>query len=131
MHIGHHKGELALRVGGFEGGAGLEDPVRRAERVRRVRGQALGQRGELVRVPHSGEQFVAEVAAQPGQRGTHGGLAQPQPLSRPRHTALLQQRVQRQQQVQIQTHVARPPRTIAVVHGSIGDLGFSNSRNSW
>jgi hypothetical protein len=47
------------------------------------------------------EQVIAVVAAQPGQRGGHRGLAHPDPLAGPGQVPVLEQRAQREQQVEV------------------------------
>ena len=69
---------------------------------RRELAQLDGQRRQPVLVADPGEQFVAEVPAQPRQRRRQRRLAEPHPRGGLRDAALLQQGVQRDQQVEVQ-----------------------------
>ena len=64
--------------------------------------------------PHGHQQLILEVPAQPRQRAAHGGLAQVETVSRLRDVALVEQRVERHQQVQVeqmQVHAIPPGRS--------------------
>ena len=60
---------------------------------------SLAERGQLEAAAAADEQLVVEVLAQPGQRAAHRRLAHRHPLAGVGEVALLQQRVQREQQV--------------------------------
>jgi len=72
-----------------------------AQRALALVEQGRRERGERVVPTVAGEQLVAEVAAQPAERGAHGGLAQPDALPGPGDVALVEQRVQRDEQVEV------------------------------
>jgi hypothetical protein len=73
--------------------------------------QGLPHRGELVDPPVPDQQRVAEEPPQPGQRGTHRGLADADRLGGPGDVPLLQQRIQRDDEVQV-----HPPQGIRDIH---------------
>ena len=71
------------------------------ERLAHRPGQRLGACGRHERRAAAHEQRIAEHPAQPGERVAHPGLAQPDPLRRPGHAALAQERVERHEEVEI------------------------------
>ena len=81
-----------------------------------IRGQCLGgglegraERRQLVGVAGPDEEVVAEVAAQAGERGAGGGLAEADPVARAGDVALLEQGVEGDQEVEVearQVHMA-------------------------
>ena len=90
--------------------------------VRTRAAQLDRQRGEPVLVAESGQQVVAEMPAEPGQLRRHRGLAQADLLGGLADAALLQQRVQRDQQIQVeigQVHIANVSIRIDTVHHAI------------
>jgi hypothetical protein len=100
--VRHEHRERALRRRRVEHGLAGEHPLHPGERGGGAIAQLHGQRRQLVAVADAGEQFVAEVAAQPGQRRAEGRLAEPEPSGGTGDAALAQQVVQRHQQVQVE-----------------------------
>ncbi|GAA4311702.1 hypothetical protein GCM10023162_17330 [Klenkia terrae] len=102
--------ELAGGAGRVEGRLGAEDSVHRLQRQPGLQLQLLGQRGQPVLVADPGEQLVAEVPAQLGQGRRQRRLGQPQLTGGAGHAALVQERVQRDQQVEVQVGHVHPRR---------------------
>ncbi len=84
---------------GLAGEQALQDVVSRRGAVE----EDLSEGGEFIVPAHPREQVVVEVAAQPGQGGAHGGLAEPDALSGAGDVALLQERTQCDDEVEVQT----------------------------
>ena len=100
--VADQEGELAGRGRRVELRLGGEHPLDAGQRDPGSSLQLDRQRGEPVLVADPGEQFVAEVPAQPGQRGRQRRLAEAHLRRGPGDAALLQQGVQGHQQVEIQ-----------------------------
>ncbi|GHB24495.1 hypothetical protein GCM10010392_61020 [Streptomyces clavifer] len=62
----------------------------------------LAEGGEFVVSADTGEQIVAEVAAQPGEGSAHRGLTEPDALPGARDVALLQQGTQSDDEVEVE-----------------------------
>jgi hypothetical protein len=100
--VGHDQGELAFRGGRLEIRGGREQPFRGIADRAHLFGQLRAERGQRVLAPVPGQQLVAEVPAEPGQRGARRGLGHAEPFGGARHAALAQQLAQRHEQVQVE-----------------------------
>ena len=89
------------------------------------------QRGQPVLVADPGEQLVAEVPAQPGQRRRQRRLAQPHLRGGPGDAALLQQGVERHQQVEVQAGQVHRATVSTPVMPVIRHLLFPHSAVGW
>ncbi len=85
----------------IELGGHAERPLHLAECLPHGGQQAAGHRGELVLAPGPDEKLIAEVLPQPGERAAHRRLAEAEPLPRPRHVAVFEQRAQHGQKVKV------------------------------
>lgn len=101
--VGGEQGELAGLGGRVEVGLAGEDPLQQVARGGAAVPQGGAERGQLVGVAGTGEQLVVEMAAQPGQRRAHGGLAQPDALAGLGDIALFQQRAQGEDQIEVES----------------------------
>jgi hypothetical protein len=81
---------------------GASSPLDAGQRQPGEVAQLHGQRGEPVLVPDAGEQFVAEVPAEPPQGRRQRRLAQAHLARRARDAALLEEGVEGHQQVEVQ-----------------------------
>jgi hypothetical protein len=104
-------GELAVGVARVERRRALHGGVQVPQRLAHGRQQLLAEHRPPVPPPLALEQVVAVVPAQPGERGAHRRLAHPDPLAGPGQVPVLEERAQRQQQVEVNVDVfcQRPP----------------------
>jgi Fumarylacetoacetate (FAA) hydrolase family len=72
--VGSEQGELTLLAGGVEVRLTGEDSLEQVTRGGGAIEQGLAERGQLVLPADAGQQVVAEMPVQPGQRGAHRGL---------------------------------------------------------
>lgn len=100
--VGGRDGERALGLRRIDGLAWQEDVAKPSKRVAKGRFQCLRFGGEHQIVASMDEQGVAEELAKAGESMTDRRLRHAQASSRPGYAANLQQRVERQQEVQIE-----------------------------
>jgi hypothetical protein len=94
--------ELAGGHGGVEAGLRGEHPIHPGERDPYEVLELHRERGEPVAVADAGEQLVVEVPPQPGERRRQRRLGQAHLRRGPGDAALLQQRFQGHEQVEVQ-----------------------------
>lgn len=78
-----------------------------AEQAAHLRREALGERGVAHHASFAREDGIAEQLAQARERVAHRGLAEPDASPRRGHAALAQERVERDEQVEIERRQAR------------------------
>src|SRR5690349_7000513 len=108
--VGGKDDELAVLLLRVEVRLAAEDPLEHVAGDLGPGEQYRPQRGQLVAAALPGQEFVAEMAAQPGERGAGRRLAETDPLTGASHVALGEQRMQGDYQVHVQsseTHATR------------------------
>ncbi len=110
--IGDRDGELPRAGRRFEIRRHLQRRLRLPQGLMGQRQGPGGQGSQHVAAADPDQQLVVKVLAQPGQRRAHRGLAHVDPLARAGQVALLEQRPQGHQEVQVGAakpgHVASP-----------------------
>ena len=99
--IGHHQPEMPLAARGVEI-VRYEQPAHLIERLRQRSAQRLRPRRELHPRADAHQQRIAEHIAQPLQRMARGRLRQPDPHRGAADIGFQQQRVERDQQIEIE-----------------------------
>jgi hypothetical protein len=94
-------GERHLRRGRVERAGLLHQPADVGEHLLHRRGELQAFRGRQHPSGGAQQQRVPEERAQPRERGAHRGLRQAEPRRGPGHVALAEERVERDQQVQV------------------------------
>ena len=101
--VGAAHRERGVVGGGVEAGPVVQGVLDQAERVGDRLAERFGPRGRDQRQALAHQQRVAEQLAQPGERVAHPGLAQPEAARRPGDAALGEQRVERHEEVEVDT----------------------------
>ena len=101
--VGGEEHELAVLARRVEARLAAEDQLEHLAGDLGAVEQYHAQGGQLVPAALTGQQLVAEVAAQPGERGARRGLAEADPLPRPGHVALGEQGAQRHHEVHVES----------------------------
>ena len=99
--IGHHQAKTPLAAGGIEI-VGNEKPAHLIKRLRQRPAQRLGARRQFHAGADPHQQRIAEHVAQPLQRVARGRLRQADPHRGAADIGFQQQRVQRDQKVEIE-----------------------------
>jgi hypothetical protein len=84
------------------------------------------QCGQLIAAALPGQQVIAEMTAQPGERGAGRGLAEADPLPGAGHVALGQQRVQGDDEVHVKSREVHLPMISSKWMASISTIDFQN-----
>jgi hypothetical protein len=106
----------------------LDDVLKLLYRLADRQDQLFAQRRQLALTPDPNEEIVAEQLAQPRQGAAHRRLAEADAAARPRDVALAQQRVERDEQVEIELGQKHRVPSLRVSHDLGGRISCRHSR---